>query len=69
MIPFELYKISLTIKNSMIYLNSITINTSYGHTNKYAFFYDDVNNSEITDDKKQYSLETFKRNNEINIFV
>jgi len=69
MIPFELYKMSLNTKNIMIYLNSITINTSYGHTNKYALFYDDINTSEIVDEKKQYSLETFKRNNDINISV
>jgi len=69
MIPFELYKMSLNTKNIMIYLNSITINTSYGHTNKFSLFYDDMNTSEIVDDKKQYSLETFKRNNDINILV
>ncbi len=69
MIPFELYKMALNTKNIMIYLNSITINTSYGHTNKYALFYDDINTSEIVDEKKQYSLETFKRNNDINISV
>ena len=66
-IPFKLFKLSFNIKNIIIYLKSITINSpKYGHINKFSLFDNlELENNNTIDKKTLYSIQTFQKNNGI----
>ena len=74
--PFKLYEISINTKNIIWYLNNITIDSEYGHLNIYSHFQNtnilnsNINNEQnnvLNDQKRIYSIETFEKNNNLEI--